>query len=54
MVRVEKKDGTFCEGNDIVIQGPSRVRFSRRGLRYAREHRVRVWIEANEADLIVR
>ncbi len=44
----------FREGNTVVINGPSIVRFDPRGLPFAPEHHVTAWIEADERDVVVR
>lgn len=42
------------EGNLVVINGPSVVRFDPRGLAMAEEHHVTAWIEADARDVVVR
>lgn len=42
------------EGNLVVINGPSVVRFDPRGLPLASEHHVTAWIEADSRDVVVR
>jgi len=44
----------FTEGNTVVINGPSIVRFDPRGLPFAPEHHVTAWIEADDRDVVVR
>lgn len=42
------------EGNMVVINGPSIVRFDPRGLPIADGHDVTAWIEADARDVVVR
>lgn len=44
----------FREGDMVVINGPSIVRFDPRGLPFAGEHHVTAWIEADDRDVVVR
>jgi hypothetical protein len=44
----------FVEGNLVIINGPSVVRFDPRGLPIAEDHRVTAWIEADARDVVVR
>lgn len=44
----------YREGNTIVINGPSIVRYDPRGLPFAHEHRVTAWIEADDKDVSIR
>ncbi len=53
VIRVQGSTG-FREGNMVVINGPSVVRFDPRGLPLAEEHHVTAWIEADERDVVVR
>lgn len=42
------------EGNMVIINGPSVLRFDPRGLPIADEHHVTAWIEADARDVVVR
>lgn len=44
----------YREGNLVVINGPSIVRFDPRGLPLAEDHHVTAWIEADARDVVVR
>lgn len=44
----------FQEGNMVIINGPSIVRFDPRGLPIAEGHNVKAWIEADMRDVVIR
>lgn len=44
----------FVEGNTVVINGPSVIRFDPRGLPFAPDHHVTAWIEAQEKDVTIK
>jgi hypothetical protein len=44
----------YTEGNMVVINGPSVVRYDPRGLPFAEEHHVTAWIEAENDDVVVK
>lgn len=54
VIRVQCVDNRFKEGNTVVINGPSVVRFDPRGCPFTPEHHVTAWIEADEADVVVK
>lgn len=61
VIRVQHSGGpgsdharNFQEGNTVVINGPSIVRFDPRGLAFAPDHRVTAWIEADDSDVVVK
>jgi hypothetical protein len=56
VIRVQhgNNPANFVEGNLVIINGPSVVRFDPRGLPIAEDHRVTAWIEADARDVVVR
>ena len=54
VIRVQQATGHFEEGDTVVIDGPSVVRFDPRGLPFAEEHHVKAWIEADNRDVVVK
>lgn len=42
------------EGNTVVINGPSVVRFDPRGLPLADKHHVKAWIETDMKNVVIR
>lgn len=58
VIRVQYAQGdlknNFVEGNMVVLNGPSIVRFDPCGLPFAREHHVTAWIEADERDVVLK
>jgi len=51
VVRVALEDGTFREGNTVIINGPSVVRYRREGLPEPMDRRVTAWVEARSEDV---
>lgn len=54
VIVAQHSDGRTVEGNMVVINGPSVVRFDPRGLPICETHNVTAWIEADSKDVVVR
>jgi hypothetical protein len=55
VIVVQNATGTIrAEGNMVVINGPSVVRFDHRGCPVVKTHSVTAWIEAQERDVVLK
>ena len=54
IVLLRGSDLEVVEGNTVVINGPSVVRYDPRGLTFAKDHAVKAWIEADSRDVVIR